>query len=153
MLLKELFDKPLKYRWIEKDSDYYVASFSFINSKYNTKITYDVEFDNRAANRHNDYEITFAMTDRDRNILVPKIGITNSGDEIKVFSTIMKIIENFVNMKNPKFLIFRAAENSRIKLYSKIINRYANNFGYKLKFNQEDDQDKTVFNLERIDIV
>lgn len=53
-----------------------------------------------------------------------KIGITGTGDQFKIFSTIKFIVANYFNsldLNKFKFISFSAIEPSRIKLYDKFI--------------------------------
>lgn len=69
--------------------------------------------------------------------------ITGDGDAIKVFSTVLDAIEQFIKRENPIHISFVAdndeeedeeyQRDTRINLYKKLIQRYAHSWGYSLK--------------------
>ena len=72
------------------------------------------------------YEVSFHL-ERQQPVDGKKeeYGVTNSGDEIAVFSTVVKIIKDFVAKTQVKELVFaaKAKEPSRIKLYDRMVKR------------------------------
>ena len=76
------------------------------------------------------------------------VSITKTGDEFRVFATVMKITEDVVKKSNPEGLYFTAKEQSRRKLYEKLIKRFASKIGYELT-GSGNDPDGKYFKLER----
>jgi GNAT superfamily N-acetyltransferase len=82
---------------------------------------------------------------------------TGDGDSQKVFATVLSAIQEFLTTKaQPRFISFTGAKgeddegkDSRVSLYSKLLQRYATSWGYKLK-NVFDRADEVVFDLVRI---
>ena len=82
---------------------------------------------------------------------------TGDGDSQKVFATVLSAIQEFLTTKEqPRFISFTGAKgeddegkDSRVSLYSKLLQRYATSWGYKLK-NIFDRNDAVVFDLVRI---
>ena len=82
---------------------------------------------------------------------------TGDGDSQKVFATVLSAIQEFLTTKEqPRFISFTGAKgeddegkDSRVSLYSKLLQRYATSWGYKLK-NVFDRADEVVFDLVRI---
>ena len=60
------------------------------------------------------------------------IKVTNKGDQFRVFATVMSVIEKFLKKVDPHALTFVAKEESRNKLYSTMIKKYASKLGYEL---------------------
>lgn len=52
----------------------------------------------------------------------PEYNLTNTGDQIKVFSTVFKIINLYLNTYKPKFVSFSGASRSHNNLYDYIVN-------------------------------
>lgn len=50
-------------------------------------------------------------------------GITNTGNAIKIFTTIVTITLDFLNKAKPNVLVFSAKEQSRKKLYARMADR------------------------------
>lgn len=61
-----------------------------------------------------------------------KEGITNTGDELEVFSTVLKIIEEAVAAYDPELVAFGAHESNRQKLYDRMIKLMQRKYDYKL---------------------
>lgn len=96
--------------------------------------------------------IIFEMSEPDTNGDTWFVGFTRDGsysnkgqgDQFKVFATVIKAIGEFIQMKSPYMLHFTASkmdydigkysdvENSRVKLYDKMLNRYAKKYGYEV---------------------
>jgi len=82
---------------------------------------------------------------------------TGDGDSQRVFATVLNAIQEFLTTKaQPRFISFTGAKgeddegkDSRVSLYSKLLQRYATSWGYKLK-NIFDRNDAVVFDLVRI---
>jgi GNAT superfamily N-acetyltransferase len=82
---------------------------------------------------------------------------TGDGDSQKVFATVLSAIQEFLTTKaQPRFISFTGAKgeddegkDSRVSLYSKLLQRYATSWGYKLK-NVFDRADAVVFDLVKI---
>lgn len=111
--LTELFDKPLRYHWENNKTAEFV-----INDK-NYSIEFSI-FENSKGLREAD--VHFNLRD---DADVARIDLTNTGDEIKVFSTILQIINEFIKNNNVDVLTFSAEEPSRINLYKRIANKFS----------------------------
>jgi hypothetical protein len=58
--------------------------------------------------------------------------ITKDGEQLNVFSTVLKAIKQYISSEDaPNYIVFSAKEKSRAKLYQAFVNRFANQFGYK----------------------
>jgi len=119
MLLNELFDNATDYSKVSP----YVYAFTV------DKINYTVDFReeilpkeareklNRTANG---IEIAFSIQTNDEHGKDFKFGITNTGNSITVFATVVTIIEEFIQTEKPEFFFFAAEEPSRRKLYDRL---------------------------------
>ena len=88
---------------------------------------------------------------RDRSL-----GITGAGDQQRVFATVLTAIGQFIEMEEPETLRFTADKDvepgqkpmSRSNLYDRLVQRYAQAWGYRL--DRSDMADTTVYLLHRI---
>jgi hypothetical protein len=88
---------------------------------------------------------------RDRSL-----GITGAGDQQRVFATVLTAIGQFIEMKQPETLRFTADKDvepgqkpmSRSNLYDRLVQRYAQVWGYRL--DRSDMADTTIYALHRI---
>lgn len=118
--LTEAFDKPYNYRVTYKSKDTFLA-------KFETDEGDEVQF---AADRYDDpednevWEIYF-----ERNYAVDKTG---GGDAMRIFATVIQIIQDFIKQMDPEQMTFSALKgeqrtkekDSREKLYSRLIKKY-----------------------------
>ena len=81
---------------------------------------------------------------------------TGDGDSQRVFATVLHAIQEFLTKEQPNFISFIGAKgetgegkNSRVNLYSKLLQRYATKWGYKLK-DVFDSNDSVEFDLVKI---
>lgn len=131
--INELFDKPARWQ-LTRDSRGAVDYQSNVNGK-----DLAVVFDIIAPGT---WEVIFAV---DSEIAITGEG---DGDEMRVFSTVLDIISDFIKNKDPEKLFFTAekspdSSSSRIRLYNRLVKRFASSRGYKLK--DKDDVGSKVF--------
>ena len=133
MKLNEVLDKPYGYKWDFQPSKRGDARASFITDN---KVDYVVEFISFDVLGEK-YEIAFYSKGRDPSQTyagdINLINVTKSGDQFRVFATVVKVIEDFLSKKKPKIILFNAKEESRRRLYMAFIKKYASKFGYKYK--------------------
>jgi hypothetical protein len=64
-------------------------------------------------------------------------GLTGKGDQQRIFATVLKAIAEFVEKKSPKKIVFTADKDgestSRMKLYDRLVSRFADGLGYSSK--------------------
>lgn len=122
--LAEAFDKPYKYRVTYKSNDTFLASFE-------TDEGDKVDFAAVGPEKYDDpddaevaWEISF-----DRNYSQEKTG---EGDAMRIFATVIQIIQDFIKQIDPEQMTFSAVKgnqrsnekDSREKLYSRLIKKY-----------------------------
>ena len=121
--INELFDKPARWQ-MTRDSRGAVDYQSNVNGK-----DLVVVFDIIASGT---WEVIFTV---DSELAVTGEG---DGDEMKVFSTVLDIMSDFIKNKDPEQLYFTAEKSpvygsSRIRLYNRLVKRFASSRGYRLK--------------------
>ena len=81
--------------------------------------------------------------------------LTGEGDAQRVFATVLTAIQQFIQKEHPWRIIFSAKQEvepgeynpSRSKLYNRMVQRYANAWGYDEYY--EDQGDQVVYELTR----
>ena len=83
--------------------------------------------------------------------------VTNEGDAYKIFSTVLKVIIEFVKKVQPMSITFGADKETgdpgtktptgRVKLYDRMVKKYADKLGYKL--NRDEDSSSVIYYLVR----
>ena len=141
MKIVELYETSYPYEWTKRRSDQWEARFTAIDDSVITTEIHDFE----------DYwEILFL-----RNGSAAE---TKQGDTLKIFATIIKQVQEFVNQINPQCIVFTAGKTedadgkdtrlSRIQLYRRIVRRFASDYSVR---EQELPRDKVKFTLTRRD--
>ena len=72
-----------------------------------------------------------------KNISVPedkKFAVTGTGNQFKIFSTMIQFMETVVDIVDPKIILFEARSPQREKLYRKIIEHQKTNWTFTQKF-------------------
>lgn len=83
--------------------------------------------------------------------------ITGKGDAFKIFSTVLKVMENFTNQVHPDVMVFTSSkpgedwladvdQGSREKLYDALVKKFASKLGYSFKKTEQDQW--AVYTLE-----
>jgi hypothetical protein len=76
-----------------------------------------------------------------------------AGEELQIFSTVIQAIQEFVQDRQPREIMFTAAkqefgvDTNRAQLYDRLVRRFANNAGYAYTVSDRDD--RSVFRLKR----
>jgi hypothetical protein len=116
-LLTELLQSSYEFELVEKANSYYQADF-VTNNGDKVKVTFDWWSSPEL------YEIAFYRSG--------KIDMTGGGDAIKIFATIVKILQEFIKETNPPFIAFssKKSETSRTSFYNRLVSKFAAASGY-----------------------
>jgi len=74
--------------------------------------------------------------------------ITGEGDAMRIFATVLKVVEGVVKKTEPDIILVYGTKDtkgdvgSRLKLYEKLVKRYAGKLGYKYEGKQFDTFDR-----------
>lgn len=129
--LNELFDKVADWSWFALDPYYKLASSKQVD------LTVEVV---RTVVDGNDWEISFVRGDT--------MKVSGDGREFEVFATVLAIIDDFIETNDPDRLTFRADDTaSRIKLYTRLVNRFAASHGFSCQVTQSNDYDTAHYLL------
>ena len=124
--ISDAFDKPYRYDFEkEPDGSYY----GYFRAGDNSLITVMCEY----YKPGNEWNIEFTRNGSQ--------DVTGEGDAMRIFATVIKIIERFLKEENPYKVRFSALKDdedkegrqSREKLYSRLVKRFATKMGYRAK--------------------
>ena len=132
MLLNEILDRPYPWKWHRKDNREWWGTFAKEPApgekiKHEDLYTVQIESidDPSVRSQPAVWEISFSDG-------AGRQGVTKTGNEFKVFATIMDIVKDFLKNKKPEYVNFSGKEASRDKLYRRMIQKYASKWGYGL---------------------
>lgn len=127
MRLLELFDQAYPFQWTRQDDDHWEAHFNMEDgSRVNlTLMSSDQE------KYENDWWVEFNRGNMSKGKSETAI-ISGEGDAYKMFATVGAMLKSFVDQQKPDELFFTAEEDSRQKLYARLIPRLAKFLGMKL---------------------
>jgi hypothetical protein len=82
--------------------------------------------------------------------------VTGAGDQQRIFATVLSAIKKFIDQEHPERIRFSANKavepgqksQSRTNLYDRLVQRYANSWGYNVDI--DDFADTTVYNLHSL---
>lgn len=129
--ISELFNKPVRYKKT-MDDPYGMVRYSFwVDEGSENESHYIIEFSYWSEGNYDIDEPFWEVSFGNMSHGDDGYGITNTGNEIKVFSTIVNIMKEFTKKNNPPGYYFSAKEQSRKKLYDAMIRKLAK--GFKVK--------------------
>jgi len=154
----EAFDSSYKFNGKKVSNDEYSYGFDSktenAEGKINTtRIQVDIVGSENADD--DDYYIWNIGFSRRGNGSKASYDVTGEGDALKIFSTVMKIAQDFVKKEDPKYISFAAEKPSgaprmvmatREKLYLRMANKF---FGSKFKILVKSTTTGSVFYLDR----
>jgi len=123
IFLREVMDKPYSYD-LKTAGCQWVAKF-----KTDARDLFKIKIDRETYDDDKEDEWNVIFSDE---ALYDGIGITNKGDQFRVFATVFDVISEFLKKIKPSAFTFAAKEDSRNKLYSMMIKKYAGKLGYEL---------------------
>ena len=115
MRINELFDRPVEWELATSRSDVYEYEF-----RLEDKLYY-VDFEDPVDGV---WRFNFGFMSGGEG----QTGIMGTGYEYEVFSTVIEIVQDFLQRVNPNGLMFTAKELSRKKLYNRMIKRVPGNY-------------------------
>lgn len=154
--ITEAFDKPYPFRGGQRDNDLY--SYKFVVPDTNLMPASFVEVNITGSENADDedeyiWEIDFSRQKKGSS--KARYDTTGEGDAMRIFATVIKIVEDFIKKEKPKYLSLTAEKGkpsggkglqSREKLYSRMVTKY---FGKKYAVKTSTNKFGTVFNMKR----
>lgn len=140
--VNEAFDQPYPIKWEKGDHGDYDALATLDDGTY-----LSIMFNNEGDD---EYQIEFYRNNSQE--------VTGEGDAQRIFATVLNAIHEFLKLEQPYHLIFSASKDnwtkqqqnseSRAKLYNRLVQRYANAWGYDTY--HEDHGDQITYELTRL---
>ena len=135
-IMTELLDSEVEIKLMHALSEEFATSCEIDGNEY--KFYADVDYDALPHETEDDeegykkaskiWEIKFALQKPKANDYSSKVSLyhkTGTGNQMKVFSFVMKSLDMFMKKyDHPKIVQFTADEPSRVKLYRKMLARY-----------------------------
>ena len=142
--LNEVFDAPYPMTWEHDEGESHNALVKLPDGGVLT-INFYVEYGDEGQE---EWIVEFW---RDNTL-----DVTGTGDQQRIFATVLSAIQQFIKIENPERIKFSAAKQtgdmtpnaSRTSLYNKLVQRFANSLGYNVK--TTDHALNTVYDLERL---
>lgn len=129
MLLTELLAYDIGYDVILDKLDGFVATFTVATKKYKfSAVRKDYDSSENSVIRPESWEVLFKLISGPAH----QYGITGTGDELKVFSVVIKLIKRVISDNNVTQIYFSVDEPSRKKLYKRMITRFTNEVKWDL---------------------
>ena len=165
-ILTESFDQPYPFQ-LKKDGKMTYSSTVKLPDKTTLYVHFDGMEREEAAYLDDpdeiEWDIVFTRTALGRREEIPgRVGSTDQtgqGDQMRVLSTVMAVIKEFIKKTNPKYMQFSASKDkklaagedktamqSREKLYARMVKKYLSK---DFKVTQGTYPAGTVWNLER----
>ena len=118
--ITELFDKPADW-YVSREDSGLMHYESMVNDK-----ELDIQF---TKEDEDEWDMSFAVDGEET--------VTGTGDEVTIFSTVLDVMADFVSRVDTKYITFDAEKggkvgNSRVKLYDRLVKKFASSHGYKL---------------------
>lgn len=127
-MVLEIFDRPLKWEWFTKSKTIWEGGFD-VNGKdvdvAMIKTFLHILFPSIKKGKDSAWEIQFTI---DKEIDL----VSSGGNEIKIFSTVMAMVREWIKKQKPEMIFFSAKEKSRVRLYKTFITKFAPRLGYVL---------------------
>lgn len=137
--LNEVLNKPLPWKLISNQNYEFNAIFEIEDLTYSFEsVLYGANLvlpSLRQTTKDEDiWELSFYLAGSTKNLNLDfESGITNTGNEFKVFATIVDITKKFIEVKKPSQFMFTAHEVSRIRLYDRFAKLIQSKFNYILE--------------------
>lgn len=113
--LVELLDQPVDWEWKKRSPSFWKAVFEVNDDKF------EVYFSIHTFRT----DLTFSSEKYSEDI-------SGQGDQFKIFSTVGKIVEDFLRSNKTEVLIFSAKEPSRVKLYYRFAKMISREFNFDI---------------------
>lgn len=120
MRLMELFDQPREYKWTtQQPRDRFVATFMVGDVLYRFSAHWFPYENEETGDELSGYEIAFCASDGKKC----RTDNTGTGNELAVYSTVVSLIREVVNMGRASRIAYDAADIKRKKIYPALIKK------------------------------
>lgn len=122
-----------------------MRALDFVTELYDPESSFELEYDDtfgpkelhaRAYDRQGNYiDINFVpVRDNITDIEFSRndsFDVTGGGDASRVFATVIEATKRYLQNYRPPAIVFSGKTGSRGKLYQRLVNRFASEFGYR----------------------
>jgi hypothetical protein len=131
MLISEVLQSPVQYKWTRTSPSFYQAQFTI--DEWNYTIDFRLQQSSQKQfgilTKHF-WLVNFKVNNPSKSHSTG-YGVEKTGVATTVFPTVINIIQDFIQIAKPKIIRFEAAEDSRQRLYDRLIRMYTSK--YKVK--------------------
>ena len=138
MKLTEIFDKPAPIKWGKKGKSI-TGDFTVGEEDYVIYFSPMPDWDDEWV-----IEFVQKVAGKKRG----KLGLTGTGKEFQVFSTVINGVKDWVKKKKPGVIEFEGSGESRKKLYTRLIKTLIKSIPYKIDL---EDPGKGFFGVYRLE--
>ena len=131
MLITEIIQQPTVYKWVKTSPQHYIAQFSIDKWNYTVNFNLQQSTQKRLGVFSKFFWLVKFKLDNPSKSHSTGYGIENTGNASTVLPTVIKIMQDFIQIAKPKILRFEAAEESRQRLYDRLTRMYFSK--YKVK--------------------
>lgn len=111
--VEEVFDKSLPFKWLDQQRHFWRGIFT---APSGDQISLTIELDPHIEQ----WEVGFFRAGAQHK---SAMGILNTGDAFPVFTTVIKMLLEWIKKIKPEFFNLSAEEPSRVKLYSRMLSK------------------------------
>jgi hypothetical protein len=141
--IAETFDQPYPMTWQVADDSY--DALVKLPDGTNLSINFNMDFD---GDFNEEWIVEFWRNN--------SLDVTGEGDAQRIFATVLTAIQQFIEKEQPERVRFSASKEddagnrntSRSSLYTRLVKRYANSWGYQV--HASDYAGSTVYELDKI---
>jgi uncharacterized membrane protein (UPF0127 family) len=144
--LDEVFDKPFDYS-LRKSGQYRYSGFATIGMSDGTEERITLRIDSRGwvAGPLPDQEVWEVQFHIGGQYEKGELGKSDATNPLRVFSTVLAMVDEFIKKEKPDRLMLSAKGSSRVSLYHKMMKRYIGKYALK----EKSVGDKHVFLLHK----
>lgn len=116
MLLHEVFNQPVQWKWEKKQQLEWYAVFQVGPIVYDFDAKRMFESENQPMNA---WSILFGpQEEKDSQV---RYKVLNTGNQQQVFATVVDILKDFIKTRDPNILVLDAEEENRNRLYNRML--------------------------------
>jgi hypothetical protein len=145
ILIVESFNQPYPLTWEQGEYESYDA-LARLDDGSNLSINFNLE-SGGPEGMDDEWHVEFWRNN--------SLAVTGEGDAYRIFATVMAAIQEFIKQEHPDRIAFSASKevepgqnsHSRSSLYTRLVQRYAQSWGYRVQ--SQDQGDNVIFNFKK----
>jgi hypothetical protein len=120
-ILRELFDTSSEFEWTSSSSGKWVGEFSVSGYGYRVLFSREEDF-TLGVGWDFSFEMDFGSGRGVELSGEDSVGVLGTGNASLVFGSVLRVLGDFIHRVKPEYLAFSAQEESRRKLYRRMVN-------------------------------